>query len=103
MTKLQKKKLKKKIKKEQNKNADEDRSVGSFEEDDPEFMEKRTKAAMEQLVTISENEEELKHQRPRSHSLPNLAVHCSDEPFSDEMEENPSYVFRLERNFGYEV
>ena len=35
-------------------------------------MNLRTKAAYDQLLQMNENEEDLMHQRPRSHSVPNM-------------------------------
>lgn len=61
---------------------------------------------------MNENEEDLVHQRPRSHSLPNLLYQEPQEnyPFDDESSENSPrkpnktpYVFNLDRNFGYEI
>jgi hypothetical protein len=75
-------------------------------------MNMRTKAAYDQLIQMNENEEDLVHQRPRSHSLPNLLYQEPQEnyPFDDESSENSPrkpnktpYVFNLDRNFGYEI
>ena len=72
-------------------------------------MNARTKATYEQLLEMNENEEDLVHQRPRSHSLPNLLYQePADYPFdSDDSDARnmikSSYVFNLERNFGYEI
>lgn len=72
----------------------------------------RTKAAYEQLIQMNENEEDLVHQRPRSHSVPNLLYQePQDYPFDDDsFGSNPNkrpqktpYAFNLDRNFGYEI
>lgn len=74
-------------------------------------MNVRTKATYEQLLEMNENEADLVEQRPRSHSLPNLLYQePADYPFdsddSDPEAKNmikSSYMFNLERNFGYEI
>ena len=57
---------------------------------------------------MNENEEDLQWQRPRSHSLPNLLYQDrEDDPFDSDSDgtklKRSSYVFNLERNFGYEI
>jgi len=61
---------------------------------------------MEQLIQMNENEEDLLFQRPRSHSIPNMQyVDMSDQFDFDPREKIPNggYIFKQERNFGYEI
>ena len=53
---------------------------------------------------MNENEEDLRWQRPRSHSQPNLLfvepdTHDGEPPRS----RASNYEYKLERNFGYEI
>ena len=47
------------------------------------------------MIELNENEEDLEFQRPRSHSLPNVTYQPDDL--------QTSYVFKQDRNFGYEI
>ena len=91
LTKLQKKKLKIRIKKEQVKDEESQDEVptqnGSVPESDS-VMNSRTKATMEQLLEMNENEEDLLWQRPRSHSLPNLLFQTDLEDDAYESDES---------------
>jgi serine/threonine-protein kinase SRPK3 len=109
LTKQQKKKLKRKIKKEMAKNdMDSKSNDGSHHQQmSPEQDKKRSQAVVQQLMALDDNQEELSWQRPRSHSLPNL-MRQDDENDSEyinvwKARGEPSYVFKIERNFGYEV
>lgn len=82
LSKTQKKKLKKKIKKGiEQQNKDELSKKDEEEEDDEDTKDsqqvltkgqERAKATADQLMQMNENEDDLKFQRPRSHSLPNM-------------------------------
>jgi hypothetical protein len=48
------------------------------------------------MVQLNEDEDDLTFQRPRSHSLPNLTFRETDNTKED-------MVFKVERNFGYEI
>ena len=89
----------------------------SMTEDTSTSLNKRTQATLDQIVQMNENEQDLQWQRPRSHSLPNMTFEqAGDEIFDDDFEsddpskQNPwhtkkksQYVFKLERDFGYEI
>jgi hypothetical protein len=102
MTKQQRKKLRRKLKKKGDdlppelQGADEPLSPAGAQTSREPDMPGRTKETLDQLLAMNENEQDLQWQRPRSHSLPGLAL-------SDDDEERPSYQFRLERDFQYEI
>lgn len=57
------------------------------------------------MMQMNENEDDLKFQRPRSYSLPNLQYVDFDDQFdydSANFKQN-NYVFKQERNFEYEI
>ena len=73
-------------------------------------MSQRTKATLEQMEELFENEDDLMFQRPRSHSFPNLTSMDFEDEYDSENDHFPQkdnerlrYVFKQERNFGYEI
>lgn len=50
------------------------------------------------MIQLNEDEDDLVFQRPRSHSLPNLTFRDTTE-----YDEEENLVFKVERNFGYEI
>jgi serine/threonine-protein kinase SRPK3 len=102
LSKLQKKKLKKKIKKElgvdeggpEQETADQtnDGSVTmrELESKEPDSLTQRSKNTLTQLTLMNENEDDLKYQKPRSHSLPNLLYSEKDldEEFDSDFEDS---------------